>query len=104
MLREADRQPEAIAQYEQALKIDPAVPEVHNNLGISLLIVGRTPEAIAQFEAALRLNPNLAQVHLNLAIALESTGRSGEAAAQFEAARRLGAAVPPQPEPGGDNH
>jgi len=77
------------------LQIDPAVPEVHNNLGTSLFMMGRTPEAIAQFEAALRLNPNLAQVHLNLAIALESAGRHDEAAAHVEAARRLGAAVPP---------
>jgi tetratricopeptide (TPR) repeat protein len=88
------RLPEAVAAYRRSLRLRPGQPEVHNNLGIALLLLGRAPEAIGEFEAALQLDPNLAQTHANLAIALEGAGRQAEAAAHYAAARRLGLAVP----------
>src|ERR1019366_5196720 len=50
------RSDEAIAQYEEALRLDPKYEEAHNNLGIALeKMPGRLDEAIAQYEEALRL-------------------------------------------------
>src|SRR5271166_5964004 len=52
-LADAGRTSEAIAQYEDALRLKPDYAEAHNNLGNALANTGRTSEAIAQYEAAL---------------------------------------------------
>ncbi len=85
------RLPEAISEFEAALRIKPDDPRTHNNLGSALRrIPGRLPEAIAEFEAALRIKPDLAEAHNNLGNALARTpGRLPEAIAEFEAALRV---------------
>lgn len=51
--------PEAISQFEAALKIDPDSADAHVNLGIALSAMpGRKTEAIRHFEAALRIKPD----------------------------------------------
>jgi Flp pilus assembly protein TadD len=50
---------EAIAQYEQALRIEPEYAEAHCNLGIALEKAGRMPEAIQHYTQALNLRPDL---------------------------------------------
>ena len=48
------RLPEAMAEYREALRIDPANAKVHNNLGNVLAKTpGRSSEAIAEYETAL---------------------------------------------------
>ena len=86
-----DRLPDAIAQYEEALRLKPAASEVHNNLGLELAkMPGRLPDAIAQYEEALRLNSAAPEVHNNLGIALaKMPGRLPEAIVHFEEALRI---------------
>jgi len=83
--------PQAISEYEAALRIDPGYAEAHNNLGIALAQVpGRLPDAIAEYGAALRINPGFAQAHNDLGVALGGIpGREREAIAQYEAALRI---------------
>jgi tetratricopeptide (TPR) repeat protein len=53
------RMPEAIAQYEAAVKINPELPEAQYVLGLALLkIPGRTPGAIRHLETGLRFKPD----------------------------------------------
>jgi tetratricopeptide (TPR) repeat protein len=53
------RLPEAIAEYEASLRIDPGVPEVHYELAYALAqIPGRVPEAIAACRRMLLLKPD----------------------------------------------
>ena len=52
---------EAIAHFQQALRIRPDLPEVRYNLGSALAQVGRVPEAIAQYKQALRIKPDFAE-------------------------------------------
>ena len=85
----AGRIPEAIAQFEAALRLRPDFAEVHNNLGIAFASAGHTSEAIAPFEAVLRLKPDYAEAHYDLGIVLAKTGQTPEAIAQYEAALRL---------------
>ena len=82
---------EAIAQFEEALRVRPNYAEVHNNLAILLAkMPGRTDDAISHFQAALSLNPKLVEAHRNLGILLASIpGRESEALAQLEAAQKL---------------
>ncbi len=52
---------EAIAHYQQALRIKPDYADAHYNLGIALARAGRIPEAIVQYEQALRIKPDYTQ-------------------------------------------
>ena len=73
---------EAVAQYEQALRLNPDNGGTHNNLGAALSAQGRTTEAIAQYEEALRLMPGNAEIHFNVAMTLLSVpGRASESGA-----------------------
>jgi tetratricopeptide (TPR) repeat protein len=85
------RLPDAVAQYEQALRLNPDFAEAHYNLAIALAqIPGRMPEAITHYEQTLRLKPDSAEAHNNLAAALaQIPGRMPEAIAHYEKALRL---------------
>ena len=57
MMREAGRWQEAIASYLEALRLKPAYPEAHQNLGDLHHELGRLHEAIRHCEMALELMP-----------------------------------------------
>ncbi len=85
----ANRLDEAQAHYEEAIRLQPGVPEPHYNLGLALARLNRRAEAINQYQEALRLQPDYAEAHNNLGNALLATGRREEAAAHYEEAVRL---------------
>jgi protein O-mannosyl-transferase len=82
---------DAVAEYEEALRLDPAAPELRVNLGnIWFRVPGHMDDAIGQYEEALRLMPDDAQAHFALACALAAEpGRLDESVAQYEDALRL---------------
>jgi tetratricopeptide (TPR) repeat protein len=55
------RLPDAIAEYEAALRLNPGDADIHFNLATALVRAGRTADAIAQYEAALRIKPGMEQ-------------------------------------------
>jgi Tfp pilus assembly protein PilF len=85
------RLPDAIAEYQAALRIEPDYAVAHNNLGLALANSGgRWQEAIAEYRAALRIDPDLAAAHFDLGSALaQLPGRLPDAIAQYEAALRI---------------
>src|SRR6266481_2115745 len=86
ILYQANRIPEAMDLFKQALRIKPAA--AHYSLGNALALTGRTSEAIDQYKQALRINPDFAEVHNNLGNALFLTGRTSEAIDQYKQALR----------------
>ena len=84
-----DRTPEAIAEFETALHLQPDYADALASLGNSLMESGRFTEAINRLTAALRLKPTSAEAHLNLGIALDRLGRLDEALPHYETALRL---------------
>jgi len=86
-LYKADRIPEAMDLFKQALKIKPAVG--HYSIGNALLQKGRTSEAIDQYKQALQIDPDYVEVHLNLGSALEVRGRTQESIEHYEQALRI---------------
>jgi len=88
-LSRSGRLPEAVADFEQALRIDPDLAEAHNNLGFALEQTSKFAEAIEQYQQVLRLNPNIPETHNNLGDVLAQTGRFDEAIAQYEQALRI---------------
>ena len=82
---------DAIAQYQEALRLQPDYADTHYNLGLVWAqLPGRLNDAIAEFEEALRLKPKFAEAHTNLGLAWSRTpGRLDDAIAQYEEALRL---------------
>ena len=84
------RLPEAVAEYETALRIEPEHAEAHNNLGAALIqLPGRLQDGIGHLQTAQRIRPDYAEAHNNLGGALLQAGRAPEAVAQFATALRL---------------
>jgi tetratricopeptide (TPR) repeat protein len=80
---------DAVAQYQDALRLKPDIAETHTNLGSAFsMMPGRQVEAIAQFNEALSLDPKYPDAHFYLANALVATGRIPEAIAHYEDALR----------------
>ncbi len=80
---------EAIAHYEQALRLKPDYAEAHWHLGFVLLREGKISDAIGHYEQAMQLEPDRAEPHYNLAVALERAGETDEAIAQYEQALHI---------------
>jgi tetratricopeptide (TPR) repeat protein len=84
------RIPDAVFEYQAALRIYPNYAEAHNNLGAILLQSGQTMEAVGEYQAAVRLDPDYPDAHSNLGGALSRLpGRLSEGAAELETAVRL---------------
>jgi tetratricopeptide (TPR) repeat protein len=83
--------PQAISEYEAALRIEPGLVEARNNLANALALTpGRLGEAVAQFEEALRIDPDNVQARDGLGAALAGIpGRMPEAISDFERAIRI---------------
>jgi tetratricopeptide (TPR) repeat protein len=88
-LSQADRVPEAVEEYGQALRIDPDSAEAHNDLGIALFALGKTHEGLQHFERSLQLKPRWAAMHYNFAGALARSGQMEDAIAQYQEALRI---------------
>ena len=78
--------PEAIEQWETALKVEPKFVSALNNTGVSLAQRGRPDEAVEYYNQGLALKPHHAPIHCNLALVLKQQGKLDEAMAHFKAA------------------
>jgi len=67
---DAERYPDAIKWYQQALALEPNNPDVSTDLGISYYYSNRTDEALKQFDHSLQVNPNHTKTLLNKGVVL----------------------------------
>ena len=86
VLADQGRMPEAIAQYEEALRLVPGYDDPHYNLGNALAKTGRVEEAIDHYRTALRVRPRNAAILFALGEALRRLGRLDEAQSRYEEA------------------
>lgn len=88
-LEQAGRIEEAVAQQEDALRVDPRAVQAHINL-ISLYgRLGRYDKAAEHYKAALAIDRGRADLHYNYGVLLLRQGRRDEAEAAFEQALRI---------------
>ena len=85
-LHQAGRLQQAVTFYEQALALDPSVPEALSNLALALKALGRADDAIARCQQALKLKPDAPEILLNLGMLLREKRRSKEAATAYRRA------------------
>src|SRR5262249_34064924 len=76
----------AMALFREALGINPLDPQLHNNLGTTLMEVGRLDEAVSEHRTAIRYAPGYAEAYGNLGVALHKLGRQTEAEAAYRTA------------------
>lgn len=85
----AGRPTEAVAHYQEAIRLQPTAPEPYYNLGLAFARLNRSDEAMNHYQEALRRQPDYPEAHNNLGNVLLAAGRRDEAGAHYEEARRL---------------
>ncbi len=73
------RLPEAVAELEAAVALDPDSAKIRSDLGFVYFYAGRLEDALREQRSALARSPRLAQAQYGLGLALEKRG-DGEAA------------------------
>jgi protein O-mannosyl-transferase len=91
LTEEPGRLPEAIDEFEAALKIRPDLAEAHNGLGFAFsLTSGRLGDAFAEYQLALQIRPSYAEAHNNLGNVLSRIpGRQQDAIAEYQVAIKI---------------
>ena len=89
--QEQQRLDEALAQYQEVLKLSPARREPYNNIARILNDEGKPEAALEYSRAAVRLSPHSSSLHTSLGIVLSELNRFDEAQAEFNEALRLDA-------------
>lgn len=74
---------EPLKIWQDALRYSPDSAFVQNNLGMSLVALGRSGEAIPHFETAVRLKPDSAKSYMHLGFALLAAHRPQDAVEPF---------------------
>jgi tetratricopeptide (TPR) repeat protein len=88
-LYQAGKVPEAIREFEYALRLNPDSADAHVALGTAVDKLGRHEDAIRHWEEALRIKPDCADAHYNLGLTSQQSGRLLEAVAHYEQALRI---------------
>jgi tetratricopeptide (TPR) repeat protein len=89
VLKHLGKVDEAVASYEQALRLRSDYPEAHNNLGLALASRGKLEAAVVSYQQAVRLKPDYAEACANMADALAGLCKLNEAAAGYAQALKL---------------
>src|SRR5262249_30001827 len=79
----------AIAEYDQALVLDPANPNAYNQKGYAYLRSGRYQEAVDTLKRSLEIDPNFIWGHYNLALAYWARGEQDQAIDEVQAVLRI---------------
>jgi Flp pilus assembly protein TadD len=66
---------EALAEFSEAVRLDPSFGQAQNNLGLALAHMGRLTEAQDHFQAAIRSEPGFQEAQQNLAHTRRLLGR-----------------------------
>lgn len=86
--QEAGQLSEALAAYEEAVRLDPGFFEAHYNLGVAAQAAGDLNRALSAYEHALSINPTAFNARYNFSLALQRAGFSQDAANELEKALR----------------
>ena len=86
---EQNRTPEAIAQFKDAIALDPGLAVAHNDLGLAYGSQGQLAQATTELAAAVQLDPTYSRAQNNLGVVLGQQGHLNEALMHFREAVRL---------------
>jgi tetratricopeptide (TPR) repeat protein len=89
---------EAIAQFDEALRIAPSYLLSHRKLARAYILKGDTPRGLEILKKAVDLWPDDSQARLELAEVLYASGEYRDALRQLDAARHYNASMSPEEE------
>ncbi|WP_293257623.1 MULTISPECIES: TerD family protein [unclassified Microcoleus] len=81
--------PGAIANFNQALGLNPNIPQAYLGLGIASSKQGNKQQAIYHYDRALQFNPNLAEAYFGRGQAYYELGNKQKAIGSYEQAIRI---------------
>jgi len=81
--------PGAIANFTQALVLNPNIPQAYLGLGIATSKQGNKQQAIYNYDRALQFNPNLAEAYFGRGQAYYELGNKQKAIGDYEQAIRV---------------
>ena len=79
----------AIADYGEAIRLEPDYAAAYYNRGNAKYALGRYDDAIADHDEAIRLKPDYAGAYYNRGVAKYALGLKDEARKDFETALKL---------------
>jgi tetratricopeptide (TPR) repeat protein len=83
------RTDDAIAEYQEAIRLHPKSACSHNSFGVFWYNHHRINNAIAEYKEAIRLDPNFAMPYYNLGVLWKAEGRTDDAIAKYRDAMFL---------------
>jgi protein O-mannosyl-transferase len=75
---------EALAHFQEAVRIHPTFVEAYNNIGMILANTGKPEESLPYFYEAIRIRPASKRVHYNIGQVLAQAGKWDEAIPEYE--------------------
>src|SRR5208282_889071 len=84
-LKLSDDLPAAMAEWKEAIRLDPKLADAYYIVGVTLWQSGDYPGAVDQLRQAIRLDPDFAGAHTTLAAVLRQLGDNAGAAAESKA-------------------
>ena len=93
-LRRESKWPEAIDELRQASVLDPTNADIHQDLGVTLLLMKEWKRAVVELREAIRLDPESAEAHNHHGYALEKIDELEAALNAYRAAAQLDPADP----------
>ncbi|MEU8301471.1 tetratricopeptide repeat protein, partial [Micromonospora sp. NPDC048909] len=88
--REAGDSDGALAAFDQAIRLNPKLPNIHVSRAFALMQAGRYEEALAAYDDAFRLDPDNPDRHAARGATLGNLGRHDEALTAYDHALRFG--------------
>jgi predicted O-linked N-acetylglucosamine transferase (SPINDLY family) len=88
-LQQQGKYDEAVAYYQQSLRLEPNSASAYNNLGNVFMRQGKLSEAVESYQQALRCKPDSVDAHYNLGVVLAKQEKLDEAQAQYHEVLRL---------------
>ena len=89
-LVEQEKWNEAIAEYDEAIRLDPKLAQAYYNRGNAYANLGQHQRAIQDYDEAIRLDPKLAPAYGNRAVAYTALRRDQEAESDIATVETLG--------------
>jgi predicted O-linked N-acetylglucosamine transferase (SPINDLY family) len=80
---------EAVLAYENAIRINPSMADIYDNLGGALKQLGQLEDAINSYDDAIKADPFFAEAYNNRGNTLHSLGRFNEAVNSYQNAIKI---------------
>ena len=87
--RHLGRHGDAIADYDEAIRLRPDFPEAYNNRGAAKRDLGRHGDAIADYDEAIRLRPDFPEAYYNRGRTKIASDRNTDGKIDLETALEL---------------